>query len=427
MASKTDKSTQRTDAAEKRELMQKLNAKVAAKKKKKRIKIAIISAFVVVAIILALIFIPKLLKDDTNAPISVTTYDVEAISYGDVDTTISGSGTLTPITKENLVLDDGEWKEEEETTEDSSEESADVATAAMGQSNEPQEIAEQTVYTVAAINYTAGNSVEEAAVIVTLTDEDGVVYEYTAPYTCVILDMTLAVGDELKNGSTIATVMGVDGFTMGIAVDEYDIDTVKVGQEVTFTVNALNGRYTGSITNVSYSGSSSGNSSAYQITATMDYVEGIYPGMSVSAEIVIESSGDGLLVPADAIHTSGDDSYVYLAPSGASEGKEYAENELDLSSLTKVTVETGMSDGSYILIESDELSEGDLIIITKLTATQTGSSTENNGNSFGGMGGFGGGGGGRFPGGEGMDFGDFDFENFDPGNMPGGGFGGFGG
>ncbi len=428
MASKTDRNTQRAEAAENREFMLKRNAKMAAKKRKKQIKIAIISVVVVVAVILAFVFVPKLLKNDNTMPVSVTTYNVESITYGDVDTTISGSGTLTPITKETLMLDDEEWQadEEENTDESSSDESSDESvepeTAAMGQETTPQEPVELTVYTISAINYTAGNSVEEGAVIATLTDEDSVVYEYTAPYACVILDMTLAVGDELSNGSTIATVMGMDGFTMGIAVDEYDIDTVKVGQEVTFTVNALNGDYTGSITNVSYSGSSSGSSSAYQITAMMDYVEGIYPGMSVSAEIVIESSGEGLLVPADAIHTSGDDSFIYLAPSGASEGTEYAEGELDLSTLSKVTVETGMSDGSYILIESSELYEGDLIIITKLTATQTGSDSENNG----GMGSFGGMGGGRFPGGEGMDFGDFDFENFDPGNMPGG-FGGFGG
>ena len=75
-----------------------------------------------------------------------------------------------------------------------------------------------------------------------------------------------------------------------------------------------------------------------------------------------------------------------------------------------------LSDGSYILIESDELAEGDLIVITKITSTQTGSDSESQG-GFGGMSGF--------PGGGGMDFGDFDFENFDPNNMPPNGEGGF--
>ena len=93
-----------------------------------------------------------------------------------------------------------------------------------------------------------------------------------------------------------------------------------------------------------------------------------------------------------------------------------------------------MSDGSYMLVESDDLKEGSLIVIKKTTSTQTGSDKES------GRSGFPGGGEGmpNFPGGgSGMDFKDFDFDNFDPGQRPpsggssggsihGGGFGGFG-
>ena len=270
-----------------------------------------------------------------------------------------------------------------------------------------------TTYNVETI--TTGK-VEEGAVIAVIKEENGSETDFTAPYDCILIELPISTEDELAANSQIAMVMGTDGFTMGIAVDELDISTVKVGQEVDFTIDAVDGSYTGRVTAVSYNGSSSGGTTAYQITAQVDYVEGVYPGMSASAEIVIESSGEGLLVPVDAVRTSGDQNYVYLAPSGAAEGTEYEEDQLDVSNLTKVTVETGMSDGSYILIESDELAEGDLIVITKITSTQTGSDSESQG-GFGGMSGF--------PGGGGMDFGDFDFENFDPNNMPPNGEGGF--
>lgn len=137
--------------------------------------------------------------------------------------------------------------------------------------------------------------------------------------------------------------------------------------------------------------------------------------MSASAEIVIESSGEGLLIPVEAVQTSGDNSYVYLAPNGSESGTEYDEDEIILSDLDTVTIETGMSDGSYILIESEELSEGDLIIVTKVTSTLSGSDSANETGGFGGM-----------PGN--LDFGNIDFENFDPNNMPqGGGMPDFGG
>ncbi|MCC8191716.1 MAG: hypothetical protein LIO41_01540 [Ruminococcus sp.] len=141
--------------------------------------------------------------------------------------------------------------------------------------------------------------------------------------------------------------------------------------------------------------------------------------MSASAEIVIESSGEGLIVPVSAVRTSGDDSYIYLAPSDAEDGDEYSEDEIDESSLTKVTVETGTSDGSNIIVESDDLEEDDLIVIVTITSTQTGSTSDDSDSTFGGRGDMGGG----------MDFGDFDFESFDggAGGGMGGGTGGLGG
>lgn len=349
-------------------------------KNNKKTKIIVISAVVLAVAILGIVFIPKLINSNTRKNSSITTYNVEAITTGNVDTTISGSGTLMPVSKETLV------------------------TANAG--------------TITAVNYEVGDMVEKDAVIATAEDDNGNKTDFTAPYDCVLIELPISTEDELDANSQIAMVMGTDGFTMGIAVDELDISTVKVGQDVDFTIDAVDGDYTGKVTAVSYNGSSSGGTTAYQITAKVDYTEGVYPGMSASAEIVIESSGEGLLVPVDAVRTSGDDNYIYLAPNGSADGTEYAEDELDISDLTKVAVETGMSDGSYILIESDELDEGDLIVITKITSTQTGSDSENQG-GFGGMGGF--------PGDGGMDFGDFDFENFDPSNMPNGFPGGFGG
>ena len=72
-----------------------------------------------------------------------------------------------------------------------------------------------------------------------------------------------------------------------------------------------------------------------------------------------------------------------------------------------------MSDGSYIMAQSDQLTQGSLILVTQVTSTLTGAGTENENGGFGGMNGL--------PGGGGMDFGEFDFSNFDPGQMPPGG------
>lgn len=352
---------------------------ISKKKGKKIAKPIIITAVCLVAIIVLVSVLPTVFMSDVQST-RVVTYNVETVTYGNVTQTISGSGTLTPITKETLTSANG------------------------GE--------------VTAVNFTVGDEVSADEVIAVISEE-----EITAPCDGILLELPIAVGDEVAVGGSVAMVMGKDGFTMGIAVDETEISSVELEQDVTFTVDALNDEYTGSVTEISYNGSSSGGTVAFQITATVDYIDGVYPGMSASAQIVIEDSGEGLLVPVDAVETSGDDNYVYIAPADSVEGTVYEEDALDISTLTKVEVEAGMSDGSYMLVESDELAEGDLIVITKITSTLNGSDSEEDNRGMGGMGGMGG-----FPGGGSMDFGDFDFENFDPSQMPqgGGGFGGFG-
>ena len=332
-----------------------------------------VAAICVVAVAVALLAVVLYQRLGVSAQAaSVTTYEVAAVSYGNVDTTISGSGTLSPVSQDTLT-----------------------AAAPV---------------TLTAVNYAAGDAVESGTVLATGEDELGETVDYTAPYDCVLLEVPAAAGDTLAAGEEVAMVMGKDGFTMGIAVDEQDIALIEVGQEASFTIDAIEDgeEITGSISQVSYNGSSNGSATAYQITAKIAYVEGVYPGMSASAQIVVEESGEGLLVPVEAVQTSGDENYVYLAPSDGEEGAEYEEEDIDLSALTQVTVEAGDSDGSYMLVECDDLSEGDLILVPHLTSTATGSG---NGDS-GGMGGFGG----SFFGG--MDFGDFDFSNFDPSTMP---------
>ncbi len=59
---------------------------------------------VIALIIAAVLLLPKLLKKDV-ASARVTTYNVEEVTFGNVSTTISGSGNLTPVTKETITAE----------------------------------------------------------------------------------------------------------------------------------------------------------------------------------------------------------------------------------------------------------------------------------------------------------------------------------
>lgn len=357
---------------------QKRNRKKAARIR----KIIITSAVICILAVGGGFGIWKLASSNAVTSEITTTYYAEAITYGNVDTTISGSGTLTPVTNKTFSCENPC--------------TVNTLNVAVGDT-----VSEGDVLAVVTQQVTETVMDEETMQMTEETTEEKL--EITADFDGTITELNVSEGDTLAAGEEIAILMGNDGFTLDLSVDETEIANLSIGQTVTMTVDAVKGEYEGEVTNVSYNGKTSGSTTYYAVTAEIESQEGIYAGMSASAEIVVESSGDGLLVPVAAVHTSGDDSYVLLAPNDAESGTEYAEDAITLDNLTRVTVDTGMSDGSYIMIESDELAEGDLILMSEVSTTATGSDSEDGG--FGGN----------------MDFGDIDFSNFDPNNMPQGG------
>ena len=184
-----------------------------------------------------------------------------------------------------------------------------------------------------------------------------------------VASISVSAGDEVAVEDALCTLTGSDGYTLSVSVDEMDIDSVSIGQSASITLDAIDGTFDGEVTNISYEGTTSGSVTTYSVSVKIDYIEGSHSGMSASAEIVTQTSGDTLMVPVDAVQYEGETAFVYLAPSNASMGTTYASNEINTDDLTKVTVTTGMSDGSYIAISGDGLEKGTLIIIPTITTT----------------------------------------------------------
>lgn len=188
----------------------------------------VIIAVVLAVIIVAAFVLPKIFSAASST--RITTYQVEEITYGNVSTTISGSGTLTPVTQETLT------------------------STYAGE--------------IASVNFTVGDEVAEGDVLAVVSSDNGD-EEITAPCDGILIEFPVKSGTEVAAGGSVAMVMGKDGFTMGIAVDELNISSVALDQEVSFTIDAVDGDYTGSVTAISYNGSASGGTTAYQITATV--------------------------------------------------------------------------------------------------------------------------------------------------------------
>lgn len=284
-------------------------------------------------------------------------------------------------------------------------------------------------------------------------------YTITAPISGTVITKNAKVGDKISKSSsgttTMAVIYDLSTMTLEMSVDELDVSSIKVGQSVEITADAVEGEtFTGTVTNVSLQSSYSNGVTNYPVTVTLDDTGSLLPGMNVDAKIILDSSENALVIPASAL-MRGNRVYVKKSPdstenadtqrNGSSDNAGDADSErknhgdgtqnadsadrqpdagAEASGSSKgsgtdnsssksngseksgssnvpdgfeaVQVTTGIINDDYVEILSG-LSEGDEVYIS----SDSGSSTQTNQMQMGGMGGPGGDMGGGVPGGPG--------------------------
>lgn len=148
----------------------------------------------------------------------------------------------------------------------------------------------------------------------------------------------------------LMSVVPQDELTVTITVDELDILSVRKGMEATVTLDALPGRsYSGTVTEINTAGENAGGSTKYTATVTLARESNMLAGMNASCLLTVDSFGDVLTIPSEAIACEGGKQIVYTGC-----------DEKNGVLLNPVEVETGVSDGIVVEILSG-LSEGDTI------------------------------------------------------------------
>lgn len=284
-------------------------------------------------------------------------------------------------------------------------------------------------------------------------------YTITAPISGTVITKNAKVGDKISKSSsgttTMAVIYDLSTMTLEMSVDELDVSSIKVGQSVEITADAVEGEtFTGTVTNVSLQSSYSNGVTNYPVTVTLDDTGSLLPGMNVDAKIILDSSENALVIPASAL-MRGNRVYVKKSSDSTenadtqrndssdnvgdadSERKNHGDGTLNADSVDRqpdagaeasgsskgsgtdnssskstgsgksgssnvpdgfeeVQVTTGIINDDYVEILSG-LSEGDEVYIS----SDSGSSTQTNQMQMGGMGGPGGDMGGGAPGGPG--------------------------
>lgn len=169
-----------------------------------------------------------------------------------------------------------------------------------------------------------------------------------------------------------------------VDVDEADIGRVAVGNEASFTVDAFPGRgFPAVITTVRYAPETTDGVVTYKAILSVDNSEGLLrPGMTATATIAVTLVKDTLRVPGAALRFEP----PQLAQTGSSRGgngligmimprrpaaapKDGSRSDrptvwvLRDGVATEVEVRPGESDGKLTAVVSEDLAEGDLVIL----------------------------------------------------------------
>ena len=182
-------------------------------------------------------------------------------------------------------------------------------------------------------------------------------YTITSPISGTIIEKNAKVGDALSTGSDLCTIYDLSYLEMTIKVDELQVSSLKVGQSVQVTADAVKDKtYEGLVTRVSMKGDTSGGTTTYPVTIRIDETDGLRPGMNANAEIVVAEAANALTVPNAAIVRGG---YVLVTQDSPSASKADATMEAP-EGFVYVAVKTGVSDDDYTQIVSG-IQEGDTI------------------------------------------------------------------
>ena len=182
-------------------------------------------------------------------------------------------------------------------------------------------------------------------------------YTITAPISGTIIEKDAKAGDAVKAGDTLCIVYDLSYLEMSINVDELQISSISVGQQVQITADAVPDKtYVGTVTRVSMKGASNGGTTTYPVTIRIDDTDGLRPGMNANAEIVVAQANNALVVPNAAVVRG---SYVLVTKDSPSAANADTAMEAP-EGFVYVPVKTGVSDDDYTQIVSG-IQEGDTI------------------------------------------------------------------
>ncbi|MCL4529023.1 MAG: efflux RND transporter periplasmic adaptor subunit [Chloroflexi bacterium] len=175
-----------------------------------------------------------------------------------------------------------------------------------------------------------------------------------APFSGTVTQANPLPGDQVSAGTFAFRVDDLSALLVDVQVSEVDINNVAVGQPVTLTFDAIQGKtYDGVVTEVSQAGDVSSGAVNFTVTVKLTNADLLVkPGMTAAVNIIVNQVKDQILVPNQAVRLVNGKRVVYILENGAPK---------------QVEVALGASSDTMSVVTGGNLKIGDLVILNPPT------------------------------------------------------------
>jgi HlyD family secretion protein len=180
-----------------------------------------------------------------------------------------------------------------------------------------------------------------------------------SPMKGTVLQIDVAEEEVVDRTTTLMTVADLENMEVVIAVDELDINKIKLEQNAVITSDVYpNEKLSGKVTKISMEGTNQSGVTTYDVIIKLDDRKSLMSGMNVDVEILADSRDNVLTVPIEAIHKLNGEYMVTVKDSSGN--KQDVKVELGLATKEKVEIISGLKVGDIVVYNAVQLDNSSL-------------------------------------------------------------------
>ena len=176
------------------------------------------------------------------------------------------------------------------------------------------------------------SNVEQLSAVLENVDAQGNV---VAPVSGTVITLNAAEGGYVSASMPVAVIDGVDVMEISVSVSEALVPSLSQGDEVDVSIGALNVETVGTIRSIERTPNV--QTRLYTVTVGLNEdIEGLMSGMFAQVTFRTDASENAVVIPTEAILTSGQNQYVFVVEDGTAR-QVLVHSVLSVSGVTELT------------------------------------------------------------------------------------------